>query len=67
MLSSSVYRVLWESPATLGVVIEHDEFMRASGRLDEPYGSCDLFSGCGGGCRAEAIAEHFRVTGDIRF
>lgn len=50
-----------------GIVIEHDAFMRASECVDEPCGSCDLFSVCGGGCRAEAIAEHVRLTGEYRF
>ena len=32
-------------------------------KIGEPCRSCDLYDLCGGGCRAEAIGEHERVTG----
>ena len=31
--------------------------------IGEPCRNCDLYDICGGGCRAEAIGEHERITG----
>ena len=50
-----------------GVVIEDDTFIKSLEQLAEPCGSCAILDACGGGCRAEAIAEHRRLHGEYEF
>ncbi|MBU0591011.1 SPASM domain-containing protein [Candidatus Micrarchaeota archaeon] len=50
-----------------GIIITDDSFMNAVKNLDEPCGGCDDLDICGGGCRAEAIAEHLRLTGEYSY
>ena len=50
-----------------GIVVEDDTFIRSLEQLAEPCGSCAILDACGGGCRAEAIAEHHRLSGAYDF
>lgn len=47
-----------------GLVIDKPIYQNLMQNIGEPCKSCDLLKVCGGGCRAEAIAEHMRLTGE---
>jgi len=47
-----------------GLLVERDNFHETLRSLEEPCGSCNIAETCGGGCRAEAVGEHMRLTGE---
>jgi len=47
-----------------GLLIESPIYQNFIEKVEEPCKGCEILKPCGGGCRAEAIAEHMRLTGE---